>query len=105
MVSRVNFFRESWSVLEVYVCHDVKNFFSTGKLLRVINITSITLVPKVSHPFFVTDFRPISCCSVLPKCISKLLCTRIKSFLPDIIYANQGDIVVGRQIVHNILVL
>ncbi|XP_056695032.1 uncharacterized protein [Spinacia oleracea] len=83
---------------------DIKNFFLTGKILKEINITSISLVPKVTVPASVGDFRPIACCSVLYKCISKLLCKKLSQVLPDIISPTQGAFVAGRSILHNVLI-
>ncbi|XP_021848076.2 uncharacterized protein [Spinacia oleracea] len=74
------------------------------KILKEINVASITLVPKVSVPATVGDFRPIACCSVIYKCISKLLCRKLNDVLPDIISPNQGAFVPGRSILHIVLV-
>ncbi|XP_021836641.2 uncharacterized protein [Spinacia oleracea] len=82
----------------------IQDFFRTGKLHKEINVTSTTLIPKVSVPSSVSDFRPIACCSVVDKCISKLLCAKLNSVLPDIISPNQGAFVAGRSILHNVLV-
>lgn len=53
-----------------------------------------------SHP---GDYRPISCCNVLYKCISKLICSRLKLGLGYLIDQAQGAFVAGRNIMHNIL--
>ncbi|XP_074300122.1 uncharacterized protein LOC141631336 [Silene latifolia] len=70
----------------------------------LINSTVITLIPKVDRPTNVTHFRPISCCNVIYKTISKLLCNRLALVLPDIISRNQGAFVKGRSILENILI-
>lgn len=51
------------------------------------------------------DFRPISYCNVLYKCITKVLSNRLRGILPDIIDENRGGFVHGRYIVHNIMVI
>nr|GEV83709.1 hypothetical protein [Tanacetum cinerariifolium] len=66
------FFKKSWEVIGKDVYKDVKEFFIKGKLLGELNSTLITLVPKVSTPNKVYDFRPISCCNVVYKCIKLL---------------------------------
>ncbi|XP_056697339.1 uncharacterized protein [Spinacia oleracea] len=53
----------------------------------------------------VTEFRPISCCNTLYKCLTKVLCGRLRQILPDLILENQGGFVHGRFIVHNIMVV
>ncbi|GKA64593.1 RNA-directed DNA polymerase, eukaryota, reverse transcriptase zinc-binding domain protein [Tanacetum coccineum] len=40
------FFKQSWNVIGEDVCNAVKEFFSKGKLLKELNATLITLVPK-----------------------------------------------------------
>ncbi|XP_056685709.1 uncharacterized protein [Spinacia oleracea] len=82
----------------------IMDFFNTAKILKEVNVTSITLVPKVSVPASVGDFRPIACCSVIYKCISKLLCEKLGSVLPDVISNTQGAFVSGRSILHNVMV-
>lgn len=96
-------FKESWDVIGSDVIAAVKHFFCTKKLLKSINVTSITLVPKIKSPTSVNDFGPISCCSVLYKCITKLICTRLKMVLPKLVVASQGAFVSNRSILHNIL--
>lgn len=52
-----------------------------------------------------TEYKPISCCNTLYKCVTKVLCNRLRQVLPDIIVENQGGFVPGRYIVHNIMVV
>ncbi|XP_074278176.1 uncharacterized protein LOC141601772 [Silene latifolia] len=86
------------------VCNAIQDFFQSGKLLKQLNHTLITLVPKCALPQNVTQFRPISYCNVIYKCISKLLCSKLSEVLPDVISDNQGGFVKGRSIVENILI-
>ncbi|XP_074299186.1 uncharacterized protein LOC141630235 [Silene latifolia] len=98
------FFKDSWSVVGDEVCDAILDFFQSGKMLQQINHTFITLIPKIDNPQNVTQFRPISCCNILYKVISKVLCTRLSSVLPSIISKNQGGFVKGRSIAENILI-
>lgn len=97
------FFKAALPIIKRDVCLVVNDFFLTGKILREINITSIYLTPKVIVPAYIGNFRPIACCSVLYKCISKLMCKKLSQFLPEIISPNQGAFVAGRSILHNLL--
>ena len=38
-------------------------------MLKEVNATILTLVPKKVNPFAMGDFRPIACCNVVYKCI------------------------------------
>ncbi|XP_074283048.1 uncharacterized protein LOC141607596 [Silene latifolia] len=58
----------------------------------------------MERPTSVKHFRPISCCNVIYKTISKIMCTRLALVLPDIISKNQGAFVKGRSILENILI-
>ncbi|KAL0406576.1 UNVERIFIED_CONTAM: hypothetical protein Slati_3971500 [Sesamum latifolium] len=49
-----------------------KDFFTMGKLLKQVNATLLTLIPKVAAPSSVGDYRLISCCNVLYKIITKI---------------------------------
>ncbi|XP_071714436.1 uncharacterized protein [Rutidosis leptorrhynchoides] len=85
------------------VCTAVKEYFQNGKLLNEVNSTIIALVPKLAAPKKVNDFRPIACCTVLYKCISKVITNRIKNVLDGIVDENQSAFIPGRQISDNIL--
>nr|GEY78953.1 putative RNA-directed DNA polymerase, eukaryota, reverse transcriptase zinc-binding domain protein [Tanacetum cinerariifolium] len=98
-----DFFKEAWDIVGNDVILAVREFFVNGKLLKELNHTIITLILKVSAPARVNDFRPISCCNVLFKCISKVIANRIKSCLKDLISPNQSAFVPGRSIADNIL--
>ena len=97
------FFKRTWSIIGREVCDAIVDFFSTGCLLREINCTILALVPKVPNPNSMHDYRPISCCNTIYKCISKIIATRIKRCLPDIISPAQAAFVHGRSIADNIL--
>ncbi|GJY05164.1 RNA-directed DNA polymerase, eukaryota, reverse transcriptase zinc-binding domain protein [Tanacetum coccineum] len=98
------FFKKAWCVVEKDICQAIKDFFVNGKLLKEINSTIISLVPKVSTPKKVSEFRPIACCNVICKCISKILTERIKSGLEKLLNVNQSAFIPGRQIYDNILI-
>lgn len=80
------------------------DFFQQGRLLNEVNSTTITLIPKLLCPNNVGDYRPIACCNVIYKCITKVICNRLTDVLPDIIMENQGAFVCSRYIMHNIII-
>nr|GEW50681.1 hypothetical protein [Tanacetum cinerariifolium] len=97
------FFKDSWSVVGDDVCKAVRDFFSNGKLLKEINATVISLVPKVAASAKVSDYRPIACCNVVYKIISKVICNGLKGVLGFLVDDNQSAFIPSRQISNNIM--
>ena len=85
------------------VCLAVKDFFTHSKLLKQVNHTILSLIPKVPNPEKITDFRPISCCNVIYKCISKIIANRIRGCLDNVVDLKQAAFIPGRKISDNIL--
>lgn len=97
------FFKSAWPVVGEEVCQAVKEFFHNGKLLKEISATVLALVPKIPSPKNVADYRPIACCNVIYKCISKILVNRVKDSLDILVNENQSAFIPNRQISDNIL--
>lgn len=49
------------------------------------------------------DYRPIACCNVLYKVVSKIPANRLKKLLPSIISENQSAFIKGRLLMENVL--
>ena len=99
----VQFFKLTWHILGEDFLDAVQHFFITGRLLKELNHTSLSLIPKVVNPSRMCDYRPIACCNVMYKCISKLLANRIKKVLPTLIDKAQTAFIPDRSISDNIL--
>jgi hypothetical protein len=97
------FFQKAWSIVGRDVTDTVLEFFYSGRLLREANATIITLVPKRKQPSVMSDFRPISCCNIVYKVITKILANRLCPGLNDIVSWNQGSFIPHRSIAENIL--
>ncbi|XP_074315495.1 uncharacterized protein LOC141651695 [Silene latifolia] len=98
------FFRDSWDIVGDKVCNAIMDFFATGRLLTLINATNITLIPKCDRPTAISHFRPIACCNLVYKVISKLLCNRLASVLPDLVHENKRAFIKGRSIIENVFI-
>ncbi|KAK4384297.1 hypothetical protein Sango_3074700 [Sesamum angolense] len=81
----------------------IRDFFKTGRLLKQLNATLLTLIPKVRNPQSVAEFRPISCCNVIYKVITKILVSRIRKILDHLISPSQNAFIPGRLISDNVL--
>lgn len=95
------FFKKAWSIVGELVLRAVKSFVESGRLLREVNSTAISLIPKVPNPTLLKDFRPISCCNTIVKCIAKIPANRMKIVLR--VGKFQTAFVKGRRIGDNIL--
>ena len=98
-----HFFKETWTTSGPLVLQAVKEFFTSGELLKESNSTILALIPKVPNPSRMGDFRPISCCNTIYKCISKLISKKLQLILPFIVDPSQSAFIKGRKISDNIL--
>lgn len=99
----VEFFRSNWEIVGPLVVLAVRDFFQTGKLLKEVNTTILTLIPKIPNATSVSDFRPIACCNTIYKVITKILANRLAMVLNDLVSQSQNAFVKGRRIRDNIL--
>ncbi|KAJ9552900.1 hypothetical protein OSB04_016945 [Centaurea solstitialis] len=97
------FFKAAWNIVGPDVLLAIHNFFYRGRLAKELNHTLLCLLPKVPNATFVSDFRPIACCSVLYKCISKVIVNRMKPYLDVLVNKAQSAFIPGRRIGDNIL--
>lgn len=66
-----SFFKHSWQVVGQEITKVVLKFFETDKMLKEINVAIIRLIPKEDNPSLPSNFRPISCCSIIYKKLSR----------------------------------
>ncbi|KAL0420753.1 UNVERIFIED_CONTAM: hypothetical protein Slati_3098200 [Sesamum latifolium] len=93
----------AWLVIGKEVTQAILDFFTTGRLLKQVNATLLSLIPKVLNPTLVSGFRPISCCNMLYKVIIKIIVQRLSGVLDDLISPSQNAFVPGCSIGDNIL--
>ena len=98
------FYQSFWEKIGPDVSEAVLSCLNSGTLLKSINHTFITLIPKVNNPETVMEFRPISLCNVIYKIISKAIANRLKPFLNSIVSEAQSAFTADRIITDNILI-
>ena len=59
----VGFFQHYWEQIKGDFSQCILEFFRNGKILKQINHTFITLIPKRSNPSETSHYRPISLCN------------------------------------------
>ena len=98
-----HFFKAAWRIIGEDVVAAVRHFFSSSFILPCFNATVVALIPKNQSPRSIKEYRPISCCSVIYKCITKIMANRIKQFMPTLVGNNQCAFIPGCSISDNIL--
>ncbi|XP_026397119.1 uncharacterized protein LOC113291845 [Papaver somniferum] len=96
------FYQSQWSVVKDDICKVVQAFFHSGFLLKKLNSTRVTLIPRVNSAQKPEDFRPITLCNTIYKIISKVIALRIKKDMVNIISPMQSAYVPRRLISENI---
>ena len=94
---------EYWAMMKQDIFNSTQVFFHSGSLLKSLNKTFITFIPKVSVPEEVTQFRPISLCNVTYKIITKIMVIRLKPLMNSLISSFQNAFIQGRNISDNVL--
>lgn len=79
------FFHKFWHIIKKDIYEACLLFFEHGKLLKSLNCTAISLVPKVPNPVHVKEYRPISCANVLYKVIAKVLAGRMQKKIAKVV--------------------
>ncbi|KAL0291807.1 UNVERIFIED_CONTAM: hypothetical protein Sradi_7012900 [Sesamum radiatum] len=97
------FYKAAWPEIGPDIIAAITEFFDSGRLLKQLNATTLVLIPKVQLPVRVAEFRPIACCNVLYKAISKIIVGRMQRVLHRLIDCSQNAFVPGRSIADNIL--
>lgn len=99
------FFQAFWQHIGGEVAEAVLSCLNSGTLLKSINHTFMTLIPKVNNPEHVFEYRPISLCNVLYKILSKVIANRLKPILNSIVSEAQSAFITNRLITNNILIV
>ncbi|GFY81235.1 hypothetical protein Acr_01g0010440 [Actinidia rufa] len=99
------FYKKAWNVIGKDFTNAVKEFFSSSQILKQINRSVLALIPKSKDADNVEDFRPIACCNVVYKVISKIIASRLAPALISIVNPAQAAFVQNRSMMDNIFML
>lgn len=97
------FFVDAWRVIGQIFITAIQSFFLFGFLPSSVNATILSLIPKTEAAEKMKDFRPIACCNLLYKVISKVLANRLKLIFPEATEPNQNAFITGRLLLENVL--
>lgn len=99
----MEFYKAAWPVIGPDIVTAVQSFFVFGFLPKGVNATILSIIPKHEEAITIRDYRPIACCNLLYKVISKIIANRLKHLLPEAIEPNQSAFVKGRLLLENVL--
>ncbi|KAL1207285.1 putative mitochondrial protein [Cardamine amara subsp. amara] len=99
-----HFYHQFWPIIGDDIITEVRDFFRMGLMPSQLNHNNICLLTKIDKPEKMSDYHPISLCNTSYKIISKILMTRLKYILSEIISPEQTCFVPGRQITDNVMV-
>jgi len=92
------FLKKCWFLIK----HDFYNicsaFFSEEVCLQSINVSFITLIPKVDGPTRISEYRPISLLNSSVKIITKLLANKLQPWITKLVHVNQYGFIKSRSI-------
>ena len=97
------FYQEYWNIVKQDILGTLHAFFHSGTLLKSLNKTFITLVPKNPIHEEVSHFKPKSLCKVTYRIISKIMVSRLKPLIDKLISHFQNAFIQERSITDNIL--
>ena len=60
----IEFFQEFWEIIKFYLLEVVQESYQNKQMLKSLNATFLTLIPKVDGANSLDQFRPISLCNV-----------------------------------------
>jgi Reverse transcriptase (RNA-dependent DNA polymerase) len=97
----------SFRNIENFISDDLHSmvmaFYHNRLDLWRINQAYITLIPKSTTPETLSNYRPISVLSAVPKILTKILTTRLQPYLHRMISNNQTTFIKGRQLMQTFL--
>lgn len=99
-----HFYQSCWEIVEEDIYKVDVSFFRGDYIPNEIHETIIFLVPKVVEPSRFKDFIAIKFCNMIYKIFSKIITTRLSSFIQEIISLVQGVFIKGRLIIEKIAI-
>ncbi|KAK2640624.1 hypothetical protein Ddye_028419 [Dipteronia dyeriana] len=98
------FYQRYWNMVGKYVTNVCLSVLNNGASVEKMNNTIISLIPKVPNLIRISEYEPISICSVIYKAIAKAVTNRLKHALCGIISETRCAFVPGCLIFDNTIV-
>lgn len=98
------FYKSYWDTVKNQVIKMVQGNFRAKTITRGFNKTMLVLIPKTKNAVDFNQFRLISLCNFSYKIVAKIIASRLRPLLPNLISPNQGAFIEGKWIVENTVV-
>ncbi|CAL5427989.1 unnamed protein product [Camellia sinensis] len=82
----------------------LQDFYTNRKLVKGLNSSFISLIPKKMCPEGLVDYRPICLVGVIYKILAKILSKRLGKVLPNVISEVQTTFLEGRNIFDGVMI-
>lgn len=99
------FFQKTWDIVAPSVVQVIEEAFSVGRIPPGLNHTYLCLIPKIRNPETVGHLRPISLCNTILKLVTKILVSRIRPLLCDLISPLQSSFLPRRSSTDNVIIV
>ena len=100
----VEFYKFFWSDIKDYLLNSINMSYRSGRMSITQRLGLITLLPKKGkNNLYLKNWRPITLLNQDYKLAAKVIATRIKTHLSDIIHRDQTGFIKGRYIGENII--
>ncbi|MFS8003872.1 putative reverse transcriptase domain, fatty acid desaturase domain, acyl-CoA desaturase [Helianthus anomalus] len=99
------FLKHFWDLFENDFFRILNEFYLNGSVSRGCAAAFIALIPKVTDPIGLNDFRPISLVGAINKVISKVLANRLKKVLGSVISESQSAFLRAKFILDGPLII
>ncbi|WMV33011.1 hypothetical protein MTR67_026396 [Solanum verrucosum] len=92
------FFQHAWEIIKYEIIKALRHYHQHCHMVKSVNATFISLIPKKKRAIELRDYRPISLISSIYKITSKLLANRLKTVIGKLVSGSQNAFVRGSEI-------
>lgn len=100
----INFYKNYWGIIKEAVVKEIQNTFQSRTIKKAYNHTFLVLIPKTDCVAKADQFKPIALCNVFLKIVTKIVATRIRKHLDNLIHPCQSAFISHRAIQDNIII-
>ncbi|KAK3227948.1 hypothetical protein Dsin_007810 [Dipteronia sinensis] len=100
----LNFIKANWEVIQEDFMKFIHEFHGNASIVKDLNNTFVSLIPKCSNSASMKDFRPINLVGSMYKILAKVLANCLKIVLNSVIGEYQMAFVKDRQILDSFVI-